>query len=70
MNILLTLALYSLVPEASEEPLIQHTTNTYHNSNPTTDTIFHFHRVNVENIVLALILPTVVQKQQGKIRSQ
>ena len=44
----------SLASEASEEPLTQHTTN-YHNFNPTTDTIFHFHRINVENIVLALM---------------
>jgi hypothetical protein len=45
----------SLVSEASEEPLTQHTTNSYHNSNPTTDTVFHFHHINVENIVLANI---------------
>jgi hypothetical protein len=45
----------SLASEASEEPLIQHTTNSYNNSNLTTDTIFHFHRINVENIILALM---------------
>ena len=45
----------SLASEASEEPLIQHTTNSYHNSNSTTYTIFHFHRINVENIILALM---------------
>ena len=45
----------SLASEASEEPLTQHTTNSYNNSNPTTDTIFHFHRINVENIFLALM---------------
>ena len=33
----------------------QHTTNSYNNSNPTTDTIFHFHRINVENVFLALM---------------
>jgi hypothetical protein len=45
----------SLASEASEEPLTQHTTNSFNNSNPTTDTIFHFHRINVENIFLALM---------------
>jgi hypothetical protein len=29
----------SLASAASEEPLTQHTTNSYNNSNPTTDTI-------------------------------
>jgi hypothetical protein len=45
----------SLASEASEEPLTQHTTNSYNKSDPTTDTIFHFHRINVENIFLALM---------------
>ena len=45
----------SLASEASEEPLIQHTTNSYNNSNLTTDMISHFHRINVENIILALM---------------
>ncbi|CAB4009864.1 Hypothetical predicted protein [Paramuricea clavata] len=42
-------------PEAGEEPLTQHTTNSYNNSNPTTDTIFHFHRIDEENVFLALM---------------
>jgi hypothetical protein len=41
----------SLASKASKEPHTQHTTNSYDNSNPTTYTTFHFHRINVENIV-------------------
>ncbi len=43
----------SLATEASEEVLAQHTSS-YENSNPSLDTTFRFHSIEVNNIVLAL----------------
>ena len=43
----------NLATEASEEVLAQHTSS-YENSNPSLDTTFRFHSIEVNNIVLAL----------------
>ena len=43
----------SLATEASEEVFAQHTSS-YENSNPSLDTTFRFHSIEVNNIVLAL----------------
>ncbi len=44
----------SLATEASEEVLAQHTSS-YENFNPSLDTTFRFHSIDVNNIVLALM---------------
>ncbi len=53
MNTLLTSAQVYITTEASEDVPAQHTSS-YKNSNPLLDTIFHFHSIDVNNIVLPL----------------
>ena len=43
----------NLASEASEDLLTEHKTR-YPNSNPIMGTIFHFHHINIDDIVLAL----------------
>ena len=45
----------SLASEASEDPLAQHITDSFQSSNSTTDTTFHFHRIETDNIAFALM---------------
>ncbi len=46
----------NLATEASEEVLAQHTSS-YENSNPSLDTTFRFHSIEVNNIVLGINEP-------------
>ena len=41
--------------EASEDPIAQRTTNSSYEFIPITDTTFHFHPIDVKNLVLALV---------------